>query len=769
MKLYSFDVFDTLITRSTVTPDGIFAVMQNFLNKDASVFDGIDDFVRNNFYHLRIGAEQVARNTFCVDGIEDVTLGQIYEVLVIEGQISKDQSKFLQNLEKRTEIDFSIGISENILKIKELIEAGKRVVLISDMYLDRDTIREMLVKADEIFQNIPIYVSSDKEKKNKWTGSLFRLVQEQEQVAYSEWQHMGDNEHSDYNVPRGLGISCIKYQSEQLLPIEERYLRNNESDAEVQLSLGCARAARIAGKRNTAFRMGCSVGGSILYKYVCWMLQDSVEKGIRRLYFIARDGYALKELADKLICQNGYPIETSYIFGSRLAWRIPCGAHPEEELWEIYTHSYQDRIFCAGDLSDFFGIQEELICKYLPAGLRGAGKIWTVAVTDLVVQQLLCCKAFMEELMAQYDRKRALLLRYLQQEIDTEDDNFAFVDLAGSGFTQECLARVMGEYYHGEIKNYFFRQDKTANTICQNFVFYPNRLSYFVLLEMVSRAPHGQTLGYKEEAGRIVPVLSEIDDTANADHHIEDFIDGIRAYGQIYDEKGQMGQIRVGIGNIYWYLDYIYNTPDKEVLEYFAEMPNMLTGREKCSAPFAPKLTDKDIRNIYWYRDREAMEYYYAGTDIVYSLRRCTKRQLHKIDRYNKYKNTRYGKWCRTVHKCLRRGKGVAKTATIYDYIWENIVIYGAGKKGKLFYDQMTGKAKVNGQRYVRNIVAWIDQNYAQYQEQGLAVSSLDKIQEVEFDQVIIAIARRDVAAEIKKMLMQRGIPENKITWIKSV
>ena len=155
MKLYSFDVFDTLITRSTVTPDGIFAVMQNFLNKDASVFDGIDDFVRNNFYHLRIGAEQVARNTFCVDGIEDVTLGQIYEVLVIEGQISKDQSKFLQNLEKRTEIDFSIGISENIFKIKELIEAGKRVVLISDMYLDRDTIREMLVKADEIFQNMP--------------------------------------------------------------------------------------------------------------------------------------------------------------------------------------------------------------------------------------------------------------------------------------------------------------------------------------------------------------------------------------------------------------------------------------------------------------------------------------------------------------------------------------------------------------------------------------------------------------------------------------
>lgn len=768
MKLYSFDVFDTLITRSTATPQGIFAIMQLLISVGEN--KGLGEFVKNNFYWLRIGAEQVARNTYCVNGIEDVTLEQIYDVLVKEGHISKKQSAFLQELERKTEIDFCVGILKNISRVKELTRAGERIVLISDMYLDRDTIRKMLVKVDDVFTDIPIYVSSDKEKKNKWTGNLFRLVQEWEQVSYGEWKHMGDNEHSDYNVPKQMGIECTKYEPEKLLEIEEAYLKNNESDAEVQLSLGCARVARMEGKKNTAYRMGCSIGGSILYKYVCWLLEDCTRRDIRRLYFIARDGYVLKELADGLIRQNGYPIETRYIFGSRLAWRIPCGAHYEDEIWDIYIHSYQDRVFSMEDLADFFQVQGESLCRYLPLGLRDSSRIWTVEITDLVVRQLLQCSLFMNELRMQYDKKRELLLGYLQQEIDTSDDRFAFVDLAGSGFTQECLARIMRTYFQGEIKNYFFRQDKTENGICRNYVFYPNYVPYFVLLEMVSRAPHGQTTGYREDVGgKIVPVLSGADGEAVAAHHVEDFIDGIKKYGMIYDKKRRMGQIGFGIRNIFYYLDYIYNTPDKEVLDYFADMPNMLTGREKRTASFAPILTNRDIRNMYWYREGEAMEYHYAGTDIVYSLLRCTKQQLNKIDMYSKYRDTWYGRFCRSVHKYLDHGKSRTRTVTIYDCIKENIAIYGAGKKGRLFYEQMTGRRKVNGQRYHCNVVIWADQNYVQYQEQGMDVADPEELCSVGFDQIIIAVAKKETADDIKKMLLGKGIEEYMIIWINPV
>lgn len=769
MKLYSFDVFDTLITRSTATPKGIFAIMQRRMEADGFGSEA-GEFIKNNFFQLRIGAEQVARNTHCINGIEDVTLEQIYDVLVKESHMTRKSAEHLCELERQTEMDFSVGIPENISKVRQLIRKKEKVILISDMYLDRDTIRRMLVKADDIFADIPLYVSSDEEKKGKWTGNLFRVIQEKEQVPYSEWEHMGDNENSDYRIPRQLGIKCIKYEPERLLQIEETYLKNHESDAEVQLSLGCARAARIEGEKNTAYRLGCSIGGSILYRYVCWLLEDCAERGVRRLYFIARDGYILKELADCLIRQNGYGIETKYIYGSRLAWRIPSGSNLSEDMWDIYKHSYQELIFCSSDLADFFQVPEELVCRYLPSGMKEPDIIWMVDMTDMAVRRLLQCPAFLAEIKVWYDKKKELLVKYLQQEIDTSDDRFAFVDLAGSGLTQECLAKVMGEYYQGEINNYFFRKDTVSEGICQNHVFYPNYVPYFVLLEMTSRAPHGQTIGYREETdGKVVPVMSEVDGRAIIDHQVENFIEGVKKFGVFYDEKRRKGKVNLGIGNILYYLDYIYNSPDKEVLDYFADMPNMLTGREKGMTAYAPKLTDRDIKNIYWYRDKEIPQYFYKGTDINYSLKRCSDRQKKKMERYQKYRSTWYGKMCRKVHAGLACGRNAARVATIYDYAEKNIAIYGAGKKGKLFYEQITGKRKVNGQKYHSNVVVWMDRNYMQYQAQGMDVSSPEDVCSVRFDQIFIAMAKKAVADDVKKMLLEKGIEEYKILWINPI
>ena len=47
------------------------------------------------------------------------------------------------------------------------------------------------------------------------------------------------------------------------------------------------------------------------------------EKGIQKLFFIARDGYILKKIADILIEKYRYPIATVYLYGSRKAWRLP--------------------------------------------------------------------------------------------------------------------------------------------------------------------------------------------------------------------------------------------------------------------------------------------------------------------------------------------------------------------------------------------------------------------------------------------------------------
>ena len=49
--IYSFDVFDTLITRTTASPLGIFALMQERLQRERAE-NGLEDYVIDNFYEL---------------------------------------------------------------------------------------------------------------------------------------------------------------------------------------------------------------------------------------------------------------------------------------------------------------------------------------------------------------------------------------------------------------------------------------------------------------------------------------------------------------------------------------------------------------------------------------------------------------------------------------------------------------------------------------------------------------------------------------------
>lgn len=786
-QVYSFDVFDTLIARGVATPEGIFAIMQgvlqdyvgkkypkeNISEKDSAevYFPGmgspeISGYVACNFYEMRIGAEQVARNTYCRDGIEDVTLEQIYQVLVSVHQISEEAALFLQALERETEIDNVYGIPENISRVKNLLAEGKKVLLISDMYLDADTIRRMLTKADCIFQDIPLYVSAEGERKNKHSGNLFRYVKEREGLRYEVWQHFGDNVHSDCRVPESLGISCELYRKAELLDIEKKYLENSQGDARKQLMVGCAKLAR-SRDGETAYALGCGIGGVVLYPYVKWLLEDAVKRGIRRLYFIARDGFIIKEMAETLVKIRGLPIAIKYIYGSRRAWRIPDSENLERGLWDIYEVSFENRIFRVSDLADFLQISETELRKYMPAGLCDERKQWSVPDVGVILRYLLRRPDFKALLEKVYSRKRNLLAAYIRQEIDFSDNAFAFVDMAGSGCTQECLAKVMRQFYPGVIKNYFYRMDRSRKAECDYFVFYPMFVPYYTLFEMMCRAPHEQTIGYAETDGKVVPVFAEVDGAAIVRHGVGNFIQGAVAFCQRYDEVlARYPAMGSGLEEIKWYLKYVNDSPDEKVLAYFGEIPDMLTGREKTVVPYAPKLTDRQIRDIYWYREGEAVERYYKGADLTYSLKRCTDAQRKKIAWYRKYHESGFGRACRKVYKAFH-GKKAANKIIFYDYIADSIAVYGAGKLGRRFYSQITGREKVQGTRYHSHVVLWMDQNYVEYQKEGLPVSSPSKATDKDYEQLVIAIAKKETADSIKEMLIQQGVEEYKILWIR--
>ena len=131
--MYSFDVFDTLITRNTANPWGIFALMKDRLCRERTEND-FADYIIDNFFELRIHSEELVRKAGIFQNKEEVTLYDIYKSMAVCGCLDDNQIEYLCELEKEIEIANVVGIEENIQKLKKLTEMGERVILISGIY-----------------------------------------------------------------------------------------------------------------------------------------------------------------------------------------------------------------------------------------------------------------------------------------------------------------------------------------------------------------------------------------------------------------------------------------------------------------------------------------------------------------------------------------------------------------------------------------------------------------------------------------------------------
>lgn len=320
--MYSFDIFDTLITRKTAVPDGIFAIMQSELRKED--FASIPVSIRNNFYRLRIAAEKLARYSYQNGETEDVTLAQIYDAFAIRGELTGIQRKQLVCLECDVEYQECVPIEKNVMQVKKLLANGEKVILISDMYLPKEQIYKMLSKADPVLENLQLYVSGDC-KKRKRTGAIYRFAMEQSHLNGAECVHTGDNERMDAAAAEKVGIHARLSWFPGLLPIEKDLLDQTPGDVWLNRVIGCSRRARLNLGEEMAKKdgvlVGTSVGGILLNSYMQWVMRSVLARGIRRLYFMAPDGYVLKRVADIQIQKTGLAVETCYCHGTEYTMR----------------------------------------------------------------------------------------------------------------------------------------------------------------------------------------------------------------------------------------------------------------------------------------------------------------------------------------------------------------------------------------------------------------------------------------------------------------
>lgn len=752
--MYSFDIFDTLITRCTAEPKGIFMLIREKIRGSREY----PSFFTENFYELRIGAEELARAHIQERGKQEVTLNDIYQILAAASCLTEQQQGKLEELEVETEYNCALGIPQNIKKLKELKSRGEHIVLISDMYLSGEQVRRILYKVDTVFQNIPVYVSSDYEK-TKRSGELYQIVKKQENAEYSNWVHHGDNMISDIEIASGLGIKTAYWPTSDIM----EYEKPGRSTFQ-QISVGISRYIRWARKGNSAREVGSSLAGPLLYSYVKWVIEACVQKGINRLYFIARDGWILQQTADIVIKAGNYPIKTTYLYGSRKAWRLPAYEGDMESLREIFRGANLEKVHCMNDLAGVLNLELDVLRRFLPETCKKIKRKERISIYQIeyICGQLAGNQVFRDFFAERQIGEKRLAIQYLRQVLDVSDDKFAFVELYGTGLTQKCLARLIGTFYTGEVKNFYFTfKGVQENSKCSFYNFYPNNLERCYMIELLCRAPHGQTERYREEAGLIQPVLEQTEGEKIEGYYLDEYRNAVLMYAEYMENAFQRNGLKCNItlDLVKKYIKIIAAIPPQRIAEYFCHMPYSSSGRENGIIEFAPPVSSKQLRQIYFWGDGSNVQEVYQGNSLDYALAVSEKAQRY-MEKCRKYRQTKIGKWLtgwnRYLHTHLKPG-------IAYFCPWEllqgSIVIYGAGKVGQAYAEQAR-------QRYARcSSLLWVDQDYERLRAEGFQVTSPEEITAHIFDRIIIAIHQDAVRQEVWDKLREMGIEAEKIYY----
>lgn len=739
--VYTFDIFDTVITRKTAVPKGVFAIMQKELT-DGYKEVPLSEDVRSQFFKCRVEAELNARKKARESGREEVTITDIYECFQITNGVDDDTAQRLSQIEIEMEYQLLQPIRENVIVIEELSERAE-CYFISDMYLPLPVVRKMLLLCSPAFEKIPIFLSCETGK-TKHSGTLYDYFIKTKNINVMEWVHLGDNEYSDVQMVFRKGGTGKLYKSYSFSAFEKKLLKTREGDEKLQLTVGTVKNICTRESRNESYaEVGIRVGGPILYGYVLWVVQDCLRRGISQLCFIARDGYILKKIADIIIENRQLELQTFYLYGSRKAWRVPAICQSTESIrdWLLEKCCFSN----LAELSDALAVPQNYLLNYLPAHLSSADRFYSEYEQKFIKSKLANSSEILEYVQKTGLKKRERVLGYLRQELPEDMSRMVFVELNGSGYTQWCLNRLINNSSKFFLMTYYYILIPSSDIILSGIGFSEYLHESFEgnddILEILARAPHGQTADYRLEGKKWEPVLEE---------EVNDFPKGndYREYLQgVLDFAHEISRVPCGMRYNYnsvalKYLKQLYYTSDKKILDFIGDMPFATNSSLKNkAATYAPKLSTSDMRNIYLkgnHDRRIVLSKYYNGNNLHFSELRMSREE--RIKQY--------------VYKCIGE---IIKRIPAYktDRNCTRVIIYGAGIIGKRIYQD----ARKSGIR----VVLWVDKNYMNIHDTLHKIEDPCKVIRYDYDFIIIAIKSAKVVNEVRIMLQQIGVPEEKI------
>lgn len=588
-KIYSFDMFDTLVTRVFLKPVDLFYELGCILKKE-----GIINVKPEKFKQDRIDAEVKARKN---TDLEEITFNEIYDYL--DNYKSKE---IIKKREIELEIKAAIPIKENIDKLNLYLSLGKKVIVISDMYFDENVLKKILLKVGINLEGVDIYVSSHYGL-TKRTGNLFKKICEINGYNFDEILHIGNDKKADYLGARINNIDSFLY---------ENWLNNNyENSSRLHSTLGVGRAMRLSQESNTLKELTANVISPLIYDFVCFILDKAIEENIKSLLFLSRDGQIFYKIASEIVKIKGLRIEIKYIYASRKLWSYPSILEFDVNNIKWVIEDADNKL-----VSNFIKRLELDHFKEEIYDFFGSNKSLTLLDLDLFV------KEFRNTVLHKYILDRSRMYRdesiLYFEKMGMISENITIVDIGWRLNMQKYLKKIVSTlnspinvkgFYLGINKGHanleevgevfaYVRHSKTqVDSIFVNDSFFKTP-SIMVMEHIFCCADHPALKKYSSNSNEVIfnEKLSEkFIDAVNNVHNV-----AIK-YTEVRNNFLTLSY--PDIENLYNALKFIYFPSFNEVssLQNFEFNKDILHGKEFCRTVFSPINSFGDFKNSDWF------------------------------------------------------------------------------------------------------------------------------------------------------------------------
>ncbi|MBB6670620.1 HAD family hydrolase [Cohnella nanjingensis] len=519
-KYVSFDIFDTLILRSLYIPTDLFKI----------IADNMPQNMNFSFAETRIEAEIIARKHAWDNSQKtEVSLSDIYQVLIEISDINSDEGNQLMQQEIQTEL--AVCIPNPYMRDIYLycLNKGKTVILTSDMYLPRSTI-ENILDQNGYNQFYKLYLSSEIGI-TKSTGELYELILKENAWHPQDLLHIGDNYNSDFLNAKKNKINAIHYekcldrvQNKKLftplsLGLEGNFIDFHET---IYLGLQVNRMNSPSKEDDFWYSFGYQVVGILYYGFTNWIIEQSSIDKVKKLFFLSRDGFVMKKAYDILAEDRTDIPDSTYLFASRRCLNIAGITEINDSTMDFLVSGTS--ILTVKQFLKRISLDAKL---YQPQISEvGFSSIDHKVINGKDYEMLRKLYLKIENDILQIAKKeRSALEKYLLQENFISQERIGVVDIGWHGSMQNSLLKILDTlesiqplrgYYLGTfdgIKKYEseafnakgFVVDRGLSAANLDFI-----QQCVEIFEYIFSAPHGSLIKFEEdEFNKPVPVFDD--------------------------------------------------------------------------------------------------------------------------------------------------------------------------------------------------------------------------------------------------------------------